>query len=310
MKQNPPDLFPGFETRRFTTGAAEIHARIGGDGPPLFLLHGYPQSHVMWHRIAPRLAERFRLIICDLRGYGASSIPARDAEHFSYSKRAMAEDVIDIADQLGLATFQLCGHDRGGRAGYRLALDHPARIEKLALLDIVPTYDMWHCLTRDLAMKIFHWPFLAQPAPWPEEIIGRAPVEWLEHKLGLWGGSGDLSVFAPEALDHYRAFFSEPARIHATCEDYRAGATCDLAADEADRAAGRRIACPTAILWGEQGIPSKTAGPLEIWQEWCVNVTGHAIASGHFLAEENPGETADALLKFFAGESQHDTSGE
>ncbi len=302
--QSLPDLFPGFETRRFTTRGAEIFARIGGNGPFLFLLHGYPQSHVMWHRVAPRLAERFKLIIPDLRGYGASSVPPADAEHFNYSKRAMAQDIIDMADQLGHRAFLLCGHDRGGRVGYRLALDHPGRVEKLALLDIVPTYEMWHRLTRDLALKIFHWPFLAQPAPWPEEIIGRAPVEWLEHKISLWGGTGDLSPFAPEALDHYRSFFSEPARIHATCEDYRAGATYDVAADEADRTAGRRIGCPTAVFWGEKGIPSKTTGPLEIWREWCDNVTGHAIESGHFLPEENPAATADALINFFTGANQ------
>jgi haloacetate dehalogenase len=303
--QNLPDLFPGFETRRFTTRGAEIFARIGGgNGPFLFLLHGYPQSHVMWHRVAPRLAERFKLIIPDLRGYGTSSVPPADAEHFNYSKRAMAQDVIDIADQLGQRAFLLCGHDRGGRVGYRLALDHPGRVEKLALLDIVPTYEMWHRLTRDLALKIFHWPFLAQPAPWPEEIIGRAPVEWLEHKISLWGSTGDLSPFAPEALDYYRSFFSEPARIHATCEDYRAGATYDVAADEADRMAGRRIGCPTAVFWGENGIPSETTGPLEIWQAWCDDVTGHAIASGHFLPEENPAATADALIEFFTGANQ------
>jgi haloacetate dehalogenase len=294
-----PDLFPGFETRRFTTSGAEIFTRIGGDGPPLFLLHGYPQTHVMWHHIAPDIAARFRVILCDLRGYGASSIPADDPEHFSYSKRAMAQDIIDIADQLGLATFQLCGHDRGGRVAYRLALDHPGRVERLALLDIVPTWDMWHRMTRDLAVRTFHWAFLAQPAPWPEQLIGHAPIEWLEHKIALWGGPRGLATFAPEALDHYRAFFSDPARVHATCEDYRAGAFYDLAADEADRAAGRRITCPTAVFWGEQGIPSKTASPLDIWKEWCEDVTGHAVDSGHFLPEENPGATLAALLGFF-----------
>ena len=294
-----PDLFPGFETHRFTTEGAEIFARIGGDGPPLVLLHGYPQTHVMWHRVAPRLADHFRLIICDLRGYGTSSVPADDPEHFSYSKRAMAQDVVDIAEQLGLATFQLCGHDRGGRVAYRLTLDHPGRVERLALLDIIPTWDMWHRMTRDLAVRTFHWAFLAQPAPWPEELIGRAPVDWLEHKLTIWGGPGGLSLFAPEALAHYRAFFSDLSRVHATCEDYRAGAFYDLAADEADRVAGHRISCPTAVFWGEKGIPSKTAGPLEIWQEWCENLTGHAIDSGHFLAEENPDATVAALLGFF-----------
>lgn len=293
------DLFPGFESRRFTAQGAEIFARIGGAGAPLFLLHGYPQTHVMWHKIAPRLAERFRLIIPDLRGYGASSIPATDPDHASYSKRAMAQDVIDIADQLGHTRFLLCGHDRGGRVAYRLALDHPGRVEKLVALDIVPTYEMWNRMTRDLAMRTFHWPFLAQPAPWPEEIIGRDPVAWLERKLALWGGTGDLSVFAPEALAHYRAFFSEPARVHATCEDYRAGLTCDCDDDAADKEAGHKIACPTAAFWGAKGIPSKSGSTLEIWQGWCESVTGFAVESGHFLAEENPEVTSAAILDFF-----------
>ncbi len=295
-----PEFFPGFETRRFQTRGAEIFARIGGDGPPLFLLHGYPQTHVMWHQVAPALARHFRLIIPDLRGYGASSVPASDAAHFTYSKRAMAGDIIDIGNQLQLHQFYLCGHDRGGRVSYRLALDNPECVTKLVLLDIVPTYDMWNRLTRDLALKSFHWSFLAQPHPWPEEIIARDPAGWLDHKLALWGGTGDLSVFDPQALDAYRAFFSEPARLHATCEDYRAGATFDLAADEADFIAGNRISCPTAVFWGENGIPSRTDGPLRIWKEWCENLQGRAIRSGHFLAEENPEDTAKAILDFFA----------
>jgi haloacetate dehalogenase len=298
MTTELPDLFPGFESRRFTTQGAEIFARIGGEGPPLFLLHGYPQTHVMWHRAAPKLAERFRVILCDLRGYGQSSVPPTVPDHFTYSKRAMAGDVIDIADQLGLASFLLCGHDRGGRVAYRMALDHPGRVERLVTLDIVPTYNMWHLLTRDLALKSLHWSFLAQPYPWPEEMIGRDPAGWLDHKLALWGGTGDLSFFAPEALARYRAFFSEPARLHATCEDYRAGAGYDLAADEADRAAGRRIACPTAVFWGDRGIPSTTASPLAIWQEWCERVEGRSINSGHFPAEEAPDDTAAAIIEF------------
>jgi haloacetate dehalogenase len=299
MTGDLPDLFPGFESRRFTTQGSEIFARVAGDGPPLFLLHGYPQTHVMWHRVAPRLAPHFRLILLDLRGYGNSSIPATVPDHSTFSKRAMARDVIEIADQLGIERFFLCGHDRGGRVAYRLALDHPARVERLILLDIVPTWDMWHRLTRDLAMKTFHWSFLAQHEPWPEEMIGRDATGWLDHKLSLWGGSGDLSIFAPEALAHYRAFFSQPERLHATCEDYRAGATFDLAADDADKAAGKRIACPTAVFWGEKGIPSKTAGPLAIWRDWCETVEGRAIDSGHFLAEEAPEDTAGVILDFF-----------
>jgi haloacetate dehalogenase len=294
-----PELFPGFESRRFTTRGAEIFARLGGEGPLLFLLHGYPQTHAIWHRVAPLIGHKFRLVLCDLRGYGASSLPPTDAEHFTYSKRSMALDVIDIADQLGAERFFLCGHDRGGRVGYRLALDHPARIEKLIALDIIPTYEMWHRLTADLAMKIFHWPFLAQPAPFPEDMIGADPDYWLDSKMLLHGGSGDQSIFAPEALAHYRHYFRDPAHIHASCEDYRAGVTCDLAADTTDREAGRRIACPTGVFWGARGIPSRSTATLDIWQAWCEDVRGNAIECGHYLPEEAPQETASAILEFF-----------
>jgi haloacetate dehalogenase len=293
-----PDLFPGFETRRFQTSGAEIFARIGGSGPPLLMLHGYPQTHVMWHRIAPLLADKYTLIICDLRGYGQSSVPADTPDHFSYSKRAMAEDFVEIADQLGHEKLLICSHDRGARLGYRHARDNPGRVERLMMLDIVPSHAQWHRRKPDQALKALHRSILAQPAPWPEEMIGRDVFGWMEHKLALWGGTGDLSIFAPEALAHYRSFFSEPERLHATCEDYRAGATYDLAADEADYDAGRTIQCPTAVFWGDKGIPSKTSGPLDIWREWCVEVTGHAVASGHFLAEENPKATAAAIEQF------------
>jgi haloacetate dehalogenase len=176
---------------------------------------------------------------------------------------------------------------------------------RLAVLDIVPTYDMWHRLTPALAMKTFHWTFLAQPAPLPERMIGADPIGWLEDKIGSWNTSGPLSAtFAGEALAHYRAFFSQPARLHATCEDYRAGATYDLKADEADRAAGRKIDCPTLALWGAAGIPGKTDGPLEIWREWCTDVRGKAIECGHFLAEEAPRETLSALFPFLKGKSE------
>ena len=293
-----PDLFPGFETRVLTGRGATIFARVGGEGRPLVLLHGYPQTHAMWHRVAPELAKHFTLIIPDLRGYGASSVPPDDSEHYSFSKRAMALDICSIMDELGYTEFLLCGHDRGGRVGYRLALDRPERITRLAVLDIVPTYDMWHRLTPALALKTFHWTFLAQPAPIPETMIGSNPIGWLENKIGSWNGTGGLSVFSPEALEHYRAFFADPLRLHATCEDYRAGATYDLRADEADKAAGQKIACPTLALWGSAGIPGKTDGPLAIWREWCASVSGLAIPCGHFLAEEAPEETLAALVPF------------
>ncbi len=294
-----PELFPGFEARCVHTRGAEIFARLGGEGPPLVLLHGYPQTHAMWHRVAPELAKSFSLTIPDLRGYGSSSIPADSAKHFTYSKRAMAQDVCDIMDAQGHRQFLICGHDRGGRVAYRLALDEPGRVLRLAVLDIVPTYDMWHRLTPELAMKSFHWTFLAQPAPWPERLIGADPIGWLEDKLGSWNSSG--AVFAAGALEHYRAFFAQPERLHATCEDYRAGATYDLKADEEDREAGRKIACPTLALWGTAGIPAKSDSPLGIWRSWCEDVRGEAINCGHFLAEEAPEATLAALIPFLQG---------
>lgn len=296
-----PDLFPGFRARSFRTRGAEIFARTGGEGPPLVLLHGYPQTHAMWHKVAPELAKSFSLIMPDLRGYGSSSVPGDRPDNFSYSKRAMAQDVCDIMDALGYAKFLVCGHDRGGRVAYRLALDEPARVSRLAVLDIVPTYDMWHGLTPALAIKTFHWTFLAQPAPLPEKMIGCDPIGWLEERISSWNASGP--VFATEALEHYRAFFSQPERMHATCEDYRAGATYDLKAGEEDREAGRKITCPTLALWGAAGIPGKGETLLEIWRTWCADVRGHAIDCGHFLAEEAPEETLATLVPFMKGEA-------
>ena len=294
------DLYPGFESRWIDTEVGKIFARSGGSGPPLLLLHGYTETNVMWHRVAPKLAARFSLVIPDLPGYGWSVAPAAAPDHEPYSKRAMARVMVEAMERLGHVRFRTAGHDRGGRVAYRLALDHPGRVERLAVLDIVPTYDMWHNMDRNLAMKVWHWPFLAQPHPLPEMLIEKAPVEYLEWKLASWTKAKNLSAFDSRALDHYRAAFADPHRIHAHCEDYRAGQSSDLAHDEADRAAGNTIPCPVLALWGSAGIPSETGGPLKIWQAWARDVRGTAIDSGHFLAEENPEPTAAALLEFFS----------
>jgi haloacetate dehalogenase len=291
-----PDLFPGFSSHWLDTDAGRIFARIGGSGPPLVLQHGFPESHVMWHRIAPALAERFTLVIPDLRGYGWSSVPASE-QGGAYSKRDMANDIVTIMEALGHATFGFVGHDRGARVGYRLALDHPGRLTKLALLDISPTLAMWEGMDAGRAMQVYHWTFLAQPAPMPEKLIGGAPVFWLEHTLASWTKAQSLEAFDPGALAHYRAFFNDPARIHAVCEDYRAGATLDLALDRADRDAGRTINSPVFVLWGASGIPGRGASPLDIWQQtFAPNAEGQAVDSGHFVAEENPQATLSALL--------------
>ncbi|MBX6424989.1 MAG: alpha/beta hydrolase [Variibacter sp.] len=293
------DLYPGFESRWIDTSAGRIFARVGGSGAPLLLLHGYPQTNVMWHRVAPTLAARCTLVIADLPGYGWSVAPRSDAAHTPYTKRAMAAAMVDVMEALGFVHFGVAGHDRGGRVGYRLALDHPGRVDRLAVLDIVPTYAMWSRMDRAMALRVWHWPFLAQPEPLPETLIGKAPVEFWNWLAASWTKSRNLSCFDPRALAHYHAFFQDPTRIHATCEDYRAGAAADFAHDEEDRQAGASIACPVLTLWGGAGIPGAATEPLAIWREWARDVRGQGIDSGHFLCEENPEATAEALLEFF-----------
>jgi haloacetate dehalogenase len=290
--------FAGFSTQDFALGEATIHARVGGSGPPLLLLHGYPQSHRMWARVAPTLAKRFTVVAPDLRGYGRSSAPpSHNGER--YSKRVMAKDAVALMQALGHETFALAGHDRGGRVAYRLALDHPEVVTKIAVLDIVPTGEMWAGMDAARAMTVYHWMFLAQPEPLPETLISAAPQVYLDHTLASWTGAKSLASFAPEALEAYRAAFREPARVHATCEDYRAGATIDRALDDADRAAGRKIAAPLLALWGGAGIPARGESPLDVWRRWAVHVSGQAIEGGHFLPEEAPEATAAALAAFF-----------
>jgi haloacetate dehalogenase len=294
------DLYPGFASRWIDTSIGKIFARVGGAGPPLLLLHGYAQTNVIWHRVAPTLARRFTLVIADLPGYGWSVAPKAAADHSPYTKRAMAAVMIEVMESVGFVRFHLAGHDRGGRVGYRLALDHPGRLDRLAVLDIVPTYAMWHGMDRRLAYRVWHWTFLALPYPFPETVIGKDPVAFFDWKTASGTKAKNLSVFDARALAHYRAFFQDPSRIHATCEDYRAGRTTDLAIDEADRAAGKKITCPLLAIWGATGIPSETDGPLATWREWANDVRGFAIDSGHYLPEENPEATAAALLEFFA----------
>lgn len=290
-----PDLFPGFAERRIEAGGVEIFLRSGGTGPPLLLLHGYPQTHVCWHKVAPELARSFTLVIPDLRGYGASSAPPGDVRHEVYSKRAMARDCLAVMQALGHARFIVAGHDRGGRVAYRLALDHPEAVSALVPVDIIPTGEAWRRANAAWAVKTYHWAFLAQPHPLPETMISHDPVMYLEHTLQSWAKPRDLSPFSPEAMAHYRALLQAPARVHAVCEDYRAGATIDRELDDADLAAGRKIACPTFVLWADAYLAS---GPLPVWETWCTDVTGAAVDSGHFLAEENPAGTLAALMPF------------
>ncbi|WP_322517879.1 alpha/beta hydrolase [Rhodopseudomonas palustris] len=293
------DLFPGFGSEWINTSSGRIFARTGGDGPPLLLLHGFSETHVMWHRVAPKLAEKFKLIIADLPGYGWSDMPESDAEHTPYTKRAMAEQLIEAMERLGHVHFALAGHDRGGRVSYRLALDHPGRLKKLAVLDILPTYEYWMRMDRAYALKIYHWSFLAQPAPLPETLIGASSDFYLKNKLASWAKTKDLSCFDPRAMEHYLAPFRDPMRLHAMCEDYRAGAHADFAHDKADVEAGRKIPVPMLALWGDAGIAQSAATPLDTWKNWADDVRGGPVDSGHFLTEEAPEQTAQALLEFF-----------
>jgi haloacetate dehalogenase len=293
------DLYPGFAAKWIDTKSGRIFARTAGAGPPLMLLHGHPQTNVMWHRVAPALTQRFSLIIPDLPGYGWSDAPQSDAEHSPYSKRSMANAMIEVMEALGCVRARIVGHDRGGRVAYRLALDHPGRIEKLAVLDIVPTWTMWHRMNARLASRAWHWPFLALPAPFPETMIGKDPLFFFDWRTARGTKAKSLSVFDPRALAHYHAFYSDPARIYATCEDYRAGRTIDLAHDEADRAASKKITCPLLAIWGlDGGVAAETEDPVAIWREWAVDVRGFGIDCGHYLAEEAPQATAKALLEF------------
>ncbi len=298
---NHPDLFPGFDSLAVDGDGATIHLRKGGSGPPLLLVHGYPQTHVMWHRVAPALAQQFTCFIADLRGYGESSIPASDAEHRVYSKRAMARDLVSVMAQLGHQRFAIVGHDRGGRVAYRMALDHPAVIERLAVLDILPTWKYWDRLDRSAGLRIYHWMFLAQPESLPERLIGGAPDYYCDHTLASWTAAGDLSAFDATALACYRAQMRDPKRVHALCEDYRAGAGPDFDDDAADRTAGRRITAPLLALWGSSGIARGAESPIAVWREWAEVVTGAEANGGHFVPEEDPDSTLGALIPFLSG---------
>ena len=286
-----------FEDRRIEAGDSELFLRVGGKGPPLLLLHGYPQTHVAWHRVAPALAREFSLVIPDLPGYGASRGPMPDPEHHNYSKRAMARVMVELMTELGHERFFLAGHDRGARVGYRLCLDHPGRVERVAVLDIVPTWNAWQDMDADRALSTYHWQFLAVPAPVPERLIGNDPGFYVKHLLERW--AGELEKLNPRAVSAYVEQFHLPSVIAATCEDYRAGAGLDRIHDEEDRRLGHKIGCPVLVIWGRGYLTNKTSSPLEIWRQWADEVEEVAIDCGHFVAEEAPEACAEALACFF-----------
>ncbi len=284
-------LFPGFEPRRIATSGATINVLRGGSGPPLLLLHGYPQTHVEWHKIADRLAQRFTLVLPDLRGYGDSSKPPDGENHVNYSKRAMALDQVEVMRALGFDRFAIAGHDRGARVAWRTAVEHPDHVTRLAVIDIVPTpYSM---VTREFATAYFHWFFLIQAAPLPETLIGNNAEFWLRTRF--LGGS----AFTPEALADYLRCFRDPASVHATCEDYRAGAGIGLQHADDDR--GKKIACPMLVLWGARGTVGRLYNVMNIWRDYASDLRGTSLPGGHFLPEELPDDTLAQLLPFLEG---------
>jgi haloacetate dehalogenase len=292
------DLFPGFTARTVDTTGGRIFVRIGGSGPPLLLLHGYPESHMAWHGVAPALSAHFTVIAADLRGYGRSACPATDLEHRPYSKRAMAVEMIEVMAALGFPVFAVMGHDRGARVAYRMALDRPDVVQALVLVDVLTTLDQWAAIEAKTSRPMLHWPFLAQPAPIPESLIGSDPGGWVEGRLKRASLAQSLSAFHPVALGDYRRALTEPDRLHATCEDHRAGARIDIDHDREDRTAGWRIACPTLVVMAESGIVTRVDDAIAAWHSWCMDLTCARVASGHFIPEENPQELLAHVLPF------------
>lgn len=290
------------ETVRFLdTRGARIALRTAGrpNAPALVLLHGFPQTGLLWRRVAERLAEHFHLVMPDLRGYGQSSHPVDTPDHAGMSKRALAQDVVDVADALGIEQFGLCGHDRGGRVAHRLALDHPGRVQRLCVIDIAPTLDMYERTDMAFASAYYHWFMLIQPAPLPERLIGGMARDYLLATLGGWGSAG-LGHIEPQAFAEFEQCFCRPENIHSACEDYRASAGIDLDHDRENRARGQRVACDMLVLWGARGVVHRLFDPLALWRAACsARVSGEALPAGHFIPEELPEVTAEALMRFF-----------
>jgi haloacetate dehalogenase len=290
-----------FETAQIETGETSIFVRWSGSGSPILLLHGFPQTHLMWRAVARLLAGCFTVVCADLRGYGRSGCPASTPDHAPYAKRAMARDMVVVMEQLGFRRFSVAGHDRGGRVAYRLGLDHASRVERLAVLVILPTGTVWERADARFALAYWPWSLLAQPEPFPERLIEAAPEAVVDDALAGWGSPS--TVFGPEVRAAYVEALREPVRVHAICEEYRAAATLDRVHDDADRKSGRRIACPLLALWSGRGALSswyaEAGGPLALWRAWGDDVQGRALKAGHFFPEEIPDETADALDRFF-----------
>ncbi|RUU34449.1 alpha/beta hydrolase [Mesorhizobium sp. M6A.T.Ce.TU.002.03.1.1] len=303
-------MFAGFSATSLQLDETTIFARVGGTGPPLLLLHGFPETHLMWRDIATALAPRFTVIAADLRGYGQSGCPISSADHSPYAKRAMAGDMVQVMKRLGFEQFMVAGHDRGGRVAYRLALDHPGKISKVAVLDVIPTAAAWDRADARLALSFWPWSLLAQPEPLPERLIGAAPDAIVDNAIVQWGSPAEM--FSAEVRDAYVDALRDAVHVHAICEEYRAAATIDRELDAADQANGRSIECPLMALWSSEGGLEnwyvEEGGSLAIWRKWADSVEGSPVQGGHFFPEEHPHQTAAALSKFFEDNRGNDAS--
>ena len=284
-----------FHSEDIDAGGVRIRVSHAGEGPPLLLLHGYPQNRQMWHRVAPTLSNRFHVVCADLRGYGDSDKPRGDPGHLTYSKRVMALDMVAVMDALGYRRFAVAGHDRGARVAHRMALDHPDQVSQLCVMDIAPTRHMFRHADQAFATGYYHWFFLIQPDGLPERMIGADPAYYLREKLRRWGAPG--APFDDAVVDDYQRCFASDGAIHATCEDYRAAASIDLEHDETDFQR-RQIECPLLVLWGDRGFIQRSYDVLGVWREYARDVSGQALPCGHFLPEEAPQEVLSALLDF------------
>jgi haloacetate dehalogenase len=293
--------FTGFVAHELMTDRGVVFARVAGSGPPLLLLHGYPQTHVMWHEAAARLVDRFTVVVADLPGYGRSFRPTPAADHLPHSKRALAADLLQAMSALGHERFSVAGHDRGGRVAYRMALDHPDRVAALAAFDVVPTGDVWARADAQLAMLYWHWVFLAQPAPLPERLIGADPDAFFDYHVRVLGLGRAADRYPSDLMADYRALLDDAGTVQAICEDYRAGATLDRQHDDADRNDGRRIECPVLALWSARGaLPRLYGDVLDVWRPWADEVSGEGLDASHFLVEDQPEQIAEALAAFLA----------
>jgi haloacetate dehalogenase len=290
-------MLNSFQTRKVERHGVQLHSRVGGEGPPLLLLHGHPQSLVMWHRVAPELAKTRRVVLMDLRGYGDSARPPADADHVNHSKREMALDALAVMKQHGFERFDVLAHDRGARVAHRLAADHPQAVQRMMLLDIAPTLAMYEHTSEAFARAYWHWFFLIQPSPLPERLLDAGPAQYVRNVMG--SRHAGLAAFAPEALAEYARCAELPGSSVSICEDYRASATIDLEHDRADVAAGRKLTQPLRVLWGEHGAVARCFDVLSLWRERALDVSGHTLPCGHYLAEEAPEQVIAEAQKFF-----------